>query len=275
MPGKYYMLVNPYIEGTTAKVFKADNAMKAAKSAYETVSKYFNNSVYNFKFTLLKLKSDAVKPKSSRSRSRSRSNSRSRTSRSKQSSRLSKFNLKKYGSNSDNKRFSAENFSHFIVNENVGSKNEVEFLIKPYEGKIDNIKSLIDNVINIQSKMSSATKSGNTLGRLSDSANSSASAQTSDLVKKIQDGGKHSKRSKYDDNEDEDDSPDFYVKQSYYNPISYWYYNPSMYSLDRLYLPTFVSPLSFPYVIDFSPAVSFVTSRSTISSGNPTVNVSL
>ena len=52
MSGKYYMLVNPYIEGTTPKIFKADNSQLAAKAAYESMSKYFNNSVSNFDLPL-------------------------------------------------------------------------------------------------------------------------------------------------------------------------------------------------------------------------------
>ena len=58
--GKYYMLVNPYIEGTIPKIFKADNSLLASKAAYDSISKYFNNQVPEFKFTLLKLKSDNI-----------------------------------------------------------------------------------------------------------------------------------------------------------------------------------------------------------------------
>jgi len=70
------MLINPYIEGSLPKVFQADNSIKAAKKAYETLSNYFNNSVHNFKFTLLKVKSDSVDEKKSQ---------------------ISNFNLEQYG----------------------------------------------------------------------------------------------------------------------------------------------------------------------------------
>ena len=49
----------------------------------------------------------------------------------------------------------------------------------------------------------------------------------------------------------DDDSPDYKVRKSYFfDPISYWYYYPSLYPTDLLLLPTYVSPLSFPLVVD-------------------------
>lgn len=240
MSGKFYMLVNPYIEGNISKIFKADNSMKAAKMIYESISKYFNNSVNNFKFTILKLKSDSVKTKNDE---------------------LNAFNLGQYGGSSKNKKFSTENFSHFIVNENVGKRNEVDFTIKKYTGKIENLQTLIDNVIDIQKQLKKSIRSAK------NSSDSARSESESDSINSDQEGGK---KSKYDDDDgddedDEDDSPDYHVKKSYYyDPISYWYYYPSLYTLDRLYLPTFISPLSFPYIVDFTPVATY---------SNPSVNV--
>jgi hypothetical protein len=341
MSGKYYMLVNPYIEGATPKVFKADNSLKAAKMAYETLSEYFNNSVHNFKFTLLKLKSDSINAKSGKTNN---------------------FDLEQYGGSSNNKRFNTTNFTHFTVSEKINRNQTVDYEIKTYTGKIENLQHLIDNVMRIQQKFIKANKSGKKVSRLSESQNSesadseqtgsgsnsrSSSEQsgsgsssgssssngssessnnssnssshqvggaddntsssyqiggaddntsssyqiggaddntsssyqiggaddnTSSSSYSGQIGGKKSK-SKYedddDDDDDDDDSPDYYVKNYHYDPISYWYYSPSVYSLDRLYLPTFVSPLSFPYVLDMSPVISYNT---TPNSGNPTVN---
>ena len=351
MSGKYYMLVNPYIEGQTAKVFKADNSLKAAKMAYENFSEYFNNSVHNFKFTLLKLKSESVN-----------------TTKDK----ISRFNLEQYGgAESNNKKFNASNFSHFIVNEKINKNKSVNYEIKQYTGKTDNLQHLITNVQKIQHKFakannkannkanhkannksqklistdSSSEQSGSGSGSGSGSSSSSSSSSRSDsshssssqkggnyddedqtsssyqiggtgvgaesdedqtsssyqiggtgvraesdedqtsssyqiggansddednTSSSYQIGGKKSK-SKYDD--DDDDSPDYFVKNYYYDPISYWYYYPSVYSLDRLYLPTFISPLSFPYVLDFAPSISY--NSSTVSTGNATVNFGL
>jgi len=221
------MLINPYIEGSLPKVFQADNSIKAAKKAYETLSNYFNNSVHNFKFTLLKVKSDSVDEKKSQ---------------------ISNFNLEQYGGSPKNKRFNTDNFSHFVVNEVIDKNKDVSYSIKKYNGKIEHTDDLVQNIIKIQSKSKKSKRSGKSLDRLSESAKSESESESA------QEGG----HKKYDDDDDDDDSPDYYVKKSYYiDPISYWYYYPSLYSPDRLYLPTFVSPLSFPYVVDFYPSAFY------------------
>ncbi len=272
MSGKYYMLVNPYIEGKTDKVFRADNSLEAAKMAYDSVSKYFNNSVHNFKFSMLKLKSDAINS---------------------DKAQLNKFNLEQYGGSNKStttKRFSKDNFSHFVVSESLDTKNNVNYKIKRFQGKIENIDHLVSNIMKIQQKMKKAKRSAKAdkaqasseettsdqtgSGRSDSSSDSSASSNTGSSSTGSSSTGSTSsestgsesfseqnggKKSKYDE-DDDDDSPDYYVKKSYYyDPISYWYYYPSMYPLDRLYMPTFVSPLSFPYVLDFTPSITYGT----------------
>jgi hypothetical protein len=319
MSGKYYMLVNPYIEGSASKVFKADNSLKAAKMAYESLSEYFNNSVHNFRFTLLKLKSDSVKT---------------------DDEKTNKFNLEQYGGSANNKRFNSSNFSHFTVSERPNKDKTIDYEIKVFGNKIENLEHLISNVMKIQTQFAKAKKSGKKVNRLSESpvslnsadseqsgsgsvsgssdsssnqsgsgsgssdsssnqsgsgsgsSDSSKSSSQSEQVggndteytsESYQLGGFEAtnsqtsdsynliggKKSKYDD-DDEDDSPDYYVKKYFHDPISYWYYYPSLYSYDRLYLPTFISPLSFPYVIDINPSVSYNTGPA-----NPTINVGL
>ena len=250
MSGKYYMLVNPYIEGTTPKIFKADNSHLAAKSAYESISKYFNNSIHNFKFSLLKVKSDSIDTNSK------------------------KLNLEQYGGDTENKLFNQKNFSHFTVSENLKSNGEVNFSIKQFTGAISNLDHLVQNIMKIQTKFIKAKKVNRLSASDSDSnatANSNSESQNQNQLKSNQQGGK---KSKYDDDDDDDDdSPDFYVTKSYYyDPISYWYYSPSVYPLDYLYLPTFVSPLSFPYILDLSPSIIYGTGMSSKSS-NPSVTV--
>jgi hypothetical protein len=208
---KYYMLVNPYIEGSINKVFKASNSLEAAKNAYETFSEYFNNTVKNFKFTLLKLKSEDV------------------------DKHTKTLNFKKYASDLNDKRYNDKNFSHFIVHETLNDK-DVSFSIEKYENKnINNLNYLIKNISKIQKKY---FKSNNKLS-----------------------GGK--KRDIFDDDDDDDDLDYFVKKEKYYYdpfyPINYWYYNPILYTVEPsdsyVYFPTFISPLSFPYVFDFNPFV--------------------
>jgi hypothetical protein len=257
MSGKYYMLINPYIEGDANKVFKAINSLEASKMAYEEISKYFNNSVHNFRFSLLKLKSDSVDE---------------------QNLKPNKFNLLQYGGGIENNKFNANNFSHFEVSEKITKNGEVDYSIKKYNGTINNIEHLVKNIMEIQNKLKS--KKNKKMSESSDSTDQSGSgSEESDSSDKqhggnissssdsyqiggdnninsssdsYQIGGGNDKKSNYD--EDDDDSPDYYVKKNYiYDPIYYWYYYPSLYSIDRLFLPTFVSPLSPTYVLDLLP----------------------
>ena len=254
MSGKYYMLVNPYIEGTTPKIFNADNSQLAAKKAYESMSKYFNNSVHNFNFTLLKIKSEDVQENAK------------------------KINLQQYGGDSSNKRFNKKNFSHFTVSEKLKKNGEVDFSINQYNGQVNNLEHLVSNVMKIQDKFKKARKNTTSTSdsqtqtqsqsQTESQSESYSQTQSDSQSQSSQQGG--AKKSKYDDDEDEDDSPDYFVSKTYYyDPISYWYYLPSVYPLDRLYLPTFVSPLSFPYVLDLSPSIIYGTGMSP----NPSVNV--
>ena len=269
MSGKYYMLVNPYIEGTTPKIFNADNSQLAAKKAYESMSKYFNNSVHNFNFTLLKIKSDDVQ------------------------NDAKKINLQQYGGESDNKRFNKKNFSHFTVSEQLKKNGEVDFSIQQYNGQVNNLEYLVNKVMKIQEKFIKAKKIAKKSTTESDSqslnqseasrrsqsqtqsqSQSDSQSQSQSQSQSESDSNQHggAKKSKYDDDDDDDDdSPDYFVSKTYYyDPISYWYYLPSVYPLDRLYLPTFVSPLgSFPYVLDLSPSIIYGTGMSP----NPSVNI--
>ena len=275
------MLTNPYIEGDANKVFKAINSLEASKMAYEEISKYFNNSVHNFRFSLLKLKSDSVDE---------------------QNLKPNKFNLLQYGGGIENNKFNANNFSHFEVSEKITKNGEVDYSIKKYNGTINNIEHLVKNIMEIQNKLKS--KKNKKMSESSDSTDQSGSgseesdssdeqhggniSSSSDSYQiggdninsssdsyqiggdnninsssdSYQIGGGHDKKSKYDE-DDDDDSPDYYVKKNYiYDPIYYWYYYPSLYSIDRLFLPTFVSPLSPTYVIDLLPTIPYSTNPS-------------
>ena len=75
-------------------------------------------------------------------------------------------------------------------------------------------------------------------------------------AKMEQDGGKKKNRKKskkYDNSDDSDDSDsdDFYKSIRTYRPINqpiyYWWYDPYIYKLDSLYIPTFYSYIT-PYI---------------------------
>lgn len=270
MPGKYYMLVNPYVEGNASVIFNANNSLEAAKSAYESISKYFNNSVNNFKFTLLKLKSDAVNKKVSNDR----------------------LNLASYGGTRDNKYYNPENFSHFVVNEKMGKNDkngQISFNIQKFGGSTQNLDLLIENVLKIQKEHSSpAHKSKRSKKSESDKSSENSKSDTDSDTEDDEEndddddnededstedseqkgGGRHSRhskrsKSKYSNEDDEDDSsssddddsPNY--RSNRRNPISYFYYNPALYPLDKIFMPTFISPLSFPFVVDFGPQVIY------------------
>jgi hypothetical protein len=250
---KNYILVNPYIEGNMKKIFQAENSLVAADKAYQQISGYFNNSIKKFHFTLLKLKSDSFDENS--------------------------FNLHDYAK-SNQKYLNAKYFSNFEASEHL-SGEEVKYTISSLSDKINQnaVKHLVSNINKIQKKSKKSKKSKNSKkskkSKLSSRSSSDSDSKTgSDSVTShsspSQNGGK---RSKYDDDDDDDDSPDNYYKVI--NPISYYYYYPYFYDTyvynpdPFFYVPTFVSPLSFPLVIDFKP-----TSTTASSSGVTTVKIS-
>ena len=54
---KTYELVNPFILGTFNRKFNADNSLQAAHMAYQSLSQYFTGHMPRFKFTLQRVKS--------------------------------------------------------------------------------------------------------------------------------------------------------------------------------------------------------------------------
>ena len=242
---KSYILVNPYIEGNMTKIFNAENSLVAADKAYQQLSGYFNNSVKKFHFTLLKLKSDSFNEES--------------------------FNLKEYAK-SNQKYLNTKYFSNFEASEQL-SNDKVKYMISSLSGEINQnaVDNLVSNINKIQKKLKKSKKSKK---KSKKSSSRSSSESPSVSSKSSQDGGK---RSKYDDDDDDDDddSPDNFVKVI--NPISYYYYYPYFYDTyvynpdPYFYVPTFVSPLSFPLVIDFKPTT--LTASSASIPGNTTVRI--
>jgi hypothetical protein len=133
------------------------------------------------------------------------------------------FSIQK-GSSGDGK------FYHFQVQENR-ENNEVNFKISPLEikGEEQLMPKFLTKLDNFKSKLN-------------------------------QDGGKkskkHSKRRKHkkdvsDSESSESSDSDFYTRARSYlpttQPIYYWWYDPSLYRLDSIYIPTFYSYVT-PYI---------------------------
>ena len=247
MPGKFYMLVNPYIEGKTQKIFEADNSLIAAQQAYESVSKYFSNEVPEYHFSLLKLKSEEIDRKN-----------------------LSSLKLEEYGNNNLKKKyFNKNNFSHFAVSEKKLKNGEVEYKLIKSDTEVKNVHNLINKIIKIQEKYgnfdnensqsggSEDNKSGSS-GSGSSGSRSSGSESTPSSQSGGSDSGSSRKKSSKFDDDDDDDSPDYYVKKYYYNNpmISYWYYNTGIYDIDNAYIPMFAHPYAFPYLYNFGPTAN-------------------
>lgn len=56
-PKYVYRLINPYVEGSMDKIFKASDSFKAGKKAYREISKYFTNSVQTMNMVLQNVQS--------------------------------------------------------------------------------------------------------------------------------------------------------------------------------------------------------------------------
>jgi hypothetical protein len=120
------------------------------------------------------------------------------------------------------------NYYHFQVQENR-NKEEVSFSIEPLQLK--NAESAVENFKSRLSKFKS---------------------------KFAQDGGKKDKKHRRkhkkhdsDDSSDSESSDNFYKKVKSYvpvnQPIYYWWYDPYVYSMDYVYIPTFYSYVT-PYI---------------------------
>jgi hypothetical protein len=211
-----YKLVNPYIKGDFQTKIKSKNSLNAAKEFYGSLSEHFNNNVPKFYFTIQK--------------------------------------------------GGGKKFYHFEVTENKKKEN-VNYSIKPYTLK--NNESVIDNYLDnfkafkgrfnrsIKKKHKSRSNSSKHKSRSNSSKRKSRSNSSKRKSKRT---SKHKSKRKSRSNSSEDlvnriedtEEEDFYrdaivtvpVTSS---PISYLYYDPLVYALDSIFIPTFYAYLS-PYV---------------------------
>lgn len=211
-----YNLVNPLIKGKVETTISAKNSREAASIIYTNLSEHFNNALPAFYFSLQK--------------------------------------------GGDGK------FYHFKVTEKK-NKNEINFNINEIQLENDNyINSEFKGKLkNIKNKMEEQD-GGKKKSRKEDSKKKQKGKNNIDLESESeeQNGGKKKKKTskkktskKKDDSDsssdsstDSSDSDDLYIKtrKHYYSePIYWWWYDPLVYRLDKVFLPTFYSYVT-PYV---------------------------
>lgn len=128
-------------------------------------------------------------------------------------------------------------YYHFEVKENRAN-NEVDFNIKPYtvHGEQESVKRFEGKLAKFKSKFHNSLSGG----------------------KKKKKNKKKDRKSKQDDSSDSSDSSEFNISEdniykrakSYLpttQPIYYWWYDPYVYNLNSLYIPTFYSYVT-PYI---------------------------
>lgn len=208
-----YTLVNPYIVGKFDKSFDGKTPLAAADKAYNALSKYFNNNIPKFYFTLQEGGQKNI--------------------------------LEDTSEMSDSPQIGGSSkFHHFVVKEKKEG-NDANYTISEYN--ISNTKHLntfAGKLNNFRLKQS---------GGLRDLDDSSSSMSDSDSSSSLSDlkGGKHhgldDSSSSSSDSWLEDEDDHLYKKKFKLAPISYWWYDPQVYFLKKIYIPTFVSTIT-PYV---------------------------
>jgi hypothetical protein len=206
-----YKLVNPYIRGEFETKLKTKNSVEAARKFYNSLSEHFNNSVPKFYFTIQK------------------------------------------GGSSKGK------FYHFEVEE-TRKGDEVDFSIRPLE--LENVEKtdelFVSNFKNFKGRFNARRKSKRSSKRGSKRGSRKSSKRSSkrNSRKSSKRGSRSSRKSERRESSDRFgdgfEENDFYKSALEYvpvasQPISYLYYDPLIYSLDSVFLPTFYAYLS-PYV---------------------------
>lgn len=206
-----YVLVNPHIEGSFKGKVKAKNSIEAARLIYNNLSEHFNNNIPKFLFTIQK------------------------------------------GSSGKGKYYS------FKVKEDR-SENEINFSLQPY-----NIKNSDSAYKSMQEKISehkenqlemtggAKKKASKKKTSKKKASKKKASKTTKKSSKKVVDDDSDFEDLMTDDDTDFDDSPkgntkrvQRYVPNTAF-PIYSWYYDPYVYRMNSVYIPTFYSYVT-PYI---------------------------
>jgi hypothetical protein len=180
----HYMLVNPYIEGEVAKLYKASTAEGAAKEAWLKISKYFAGNLPTFHITMSRVTNDSL--------------------------------------------------HHFKVNEQKKGKN-IDF-------------SIVQHTVNLNADTLSRFKQN------LENAKTTGMALKTKHEKKMSGGRPEKHRSKEDDDDESDDDDYYYRRKKIYaeQPIVYFWYDPTIYGVDKIWYPSLISPLFPPVEIALS-----------------------
>ena len=204
-----YVLVNPHIEGSFKGKVKAKNSIEAARLIYNSLSEHFNNNIPKFLFTIQK------------------------------------------GSSGQGKYYS------FKVKEER-SENEINFSLQPYNIKNSDsaYKSMEEKISEHKEKdheMTGGAKKKKKPAKKTSKKKTSKKkvSKTSKKVSKKDESDLEDFLS--DDDTDFDDSPkgntkrvQRYVPNTAF-PIYSWYYDPYVYRMNSVYIPTFYSYVT-PYI---------------------------
>ena len=132
------------------------------------------------------------------------------------------------------------NLSHYKISEKLsGGSKETEFSISEYKVNLSvkNKDKFLDKVKSVENKI-----------------NEQISAQTGGAPKRKQRKQTRSRHkdssSSSSDSDSDSDSDDYYNFTKYKKltqPISMWYYTPTLYNVNSVFIPTFTAPI-IPYV---------------------------
>lgn len=118
-------------------------------------------------------------------------------------------------------------FSHFLVKEKIGDKNSVNYNISELDkiaaSGVKNFKKKLDNFVS--SRNLSGGKKHKRHHRDEDDSSSTDSSSSSDIFRRMK----------------------LHQMLNAPQPITYWWYDPLIYKLDSVFIPTFVAPIN-PYV---------------------------
>jgi len=203
--------------GNMKKTFDGKTPLEAADKAYKSISKYFNNDVPRFYFTL---QEGAVNMEDSEP-------------------------VMMGGSNK---------LHHFVVKEKKEGK-DASYNISEFSPKNnDHLAKFVSKLNDFKTKQSGGLRGmDDSNSSPSDSSDSNPKDSSSDLDElNFTGGGKKwnnsSSSSSSESSDWMDDGEDFYHRKTYkLAPISYWWYDPQVYFLKKIYIPTFVSTVT-PYV---------------------------
>ena len=127
-------------------------------------------------------------------------------------------------------------YVHFKVVESKDGKN-VQFKIVPHNmtgSGIKEFKKKLSNIVSSQKKIRRRIRTRRWWKK----------RKVKDLLSKKKDDSSSSSSDWLDDSSDEHHT---YKKSISYQPIYHWWYDPYLYKLQKMYIPTFVAPLT-PYV---------------------------